>query len=95
MTPIERYARNFAKVVYLQDNLECLDDTDKQQIYRIFNTFKLEYHAAIAEYPLWISQSKNLTPRDRNRVKEYRRENEWPVFLFSDARIEAFLEQAE
>jgi phosphoenolpyruvate carboxylase len=95
MTPIERYARNFAKVVYNEANLECLSNTDRQQISKVFNKFKPEYHETIAEYPLWINQPKNMTPRDRRRVKQYQREERWPIFMFSHARILAYLEQAE
>jgi hypothetical protein len=95
MTPIERYARNFTKVMYYEDNLECLGDTDRQQIYRIFNTFKPEDHAAIADYPLWISQPKNGTKRDSNRIKQSYREGKFPFFMFSHARIVAYLEHAE
>jgi hypothetical protein len=95
MTPIERYARNFAKVVYHQDNLECLNDTDKKQIYKVFNTFKPEYYETIADYPLWINQRAHIAPRDWRRCEQYQREDKWPIFLFSHARIEAFLKQAE
>jgi hypothetical protein len=91
MTPTERYARNFAKVAYHSDSLDVLDDTDRRQIARIFDTFRDEYHAAVAEYPLWVAQPKNLTPRDRRRVNEYQRRGEWPIFLFSQSRIAAYL----
>jgi hypothetical protein len=93
MNAIERYARNFAKIVYHADNLECLDDTDRYQIHRIFDSFKPEYHAAIAEYPLWVLQ--NVTPRDGRRFEQYLREGIWPIFLFSHARIERYLRQVQ
>jgi hypothetical protein len=95
MTPTERYARNFAKVAYFKDNLECLGDDDRYQIARIFDRFMPEYHAAIAEYPLWINQYKNLTPRDRRRCEQCHREGNWPTFLFSHARIVRYLEQLQ
>ncbi len=95
MTPSERYARNFARAAYLKDNLDCLDDTDRCQIARIFKTFKPEYHAVIAEYPLWIALAENLTPRDRRRCEQYQREGNWPTFLFSHARIVRYLEQLQ
>lgn len=91
MTPTERYARNFAKLSYHSDSLDALDDTDRKQIARIFNTFNPYYHDAIAEYPQWVSQTKNITPRDRRRIAESYRKGEWPIFMFSHARIEAYL----
>jgi hypothetical protein len=95
MTPSERYARNFAKVAYHKDNLDCLYDTDRYQIARIFDTFTPEYHAAIAEYPLWVLQKKNVTPRDRRRAAQYVREGKDCRFLFSHARIVRYLEQLQ
>jgi hypothetical protein len=97
MTPSERYARNFAKVAYHEDNLDCLYDIDRYQIARIFDTFKPEYHAAIAEYPFWILQDKNMTPRDRRRAAQYAREDNGKDcrFLFSHARIVRYLEQLQ
>lgn len=91
MTATERYARNFAKVAYHSDSLDALDHTDRKQIARIFDTFKAEYHEVIANYPLWIAQSENITPRDRRRIAESYRKGEWPIFLFSHARIESYL----
>lgn len=96
MTPVmERYAVNFCKVVYGENHLESLDDTDLKNTYRIFDTFAPEYHAAIAEYPLWIVQPRNWTPRDQRRVKQYQREGRSCMFLFSHARINAYLDHLE
>jgi hypothetical protein len=93
MSPTEQYSRNFAKVVYHEDNLDCLDDTDRHEIARIFDHFKSEYHDLIADYPKWVNQPKNATPRDLRRVKQYEREGWCPMFLFSHARIEAYVRQ--
>jgi hypothetical protein len=95
MTATERYARNFAKVAYREDNLDRLDNDDRYQIARIFDTLTPEYHAAIAEYPLWIFKKKNITPRDWRRCEQYQREGNWPTFLFSHARIVRYLEQLQ
>jgi hypothetical protein len=95
MSPIERYTRNFVKVAYHEDNLDYVYDTDQYQIARIFDRFKPEYHDLIAEYPLWIIQYKNWTPRDRRRCEQYVREGKGKDcrFLFSHARIEAYVRQ--
>jgi hypothetical protein len=97
MTPTERYARNFAKVAYHKDDLDCLYDIDRYQIARIFDRFKPEYHDLIAEYPLWVLQYKNMTPRDRRRCEQYAREDNGKDcrFLFSHARIVRYLEQLQ
>jgi hypothetical protein len=95
MTPSERYARNFARAAYHKDNLDCLDDDDRRQISRIFDRFKPEYHDLIAEYPLWIPNEANWTPRDKRRVEQCFREGSWPMFLFSHARIVRYLEQLQ
>ncbi len=95
MTPTERYARNFAKVVYETDTLDCLSDTDRREISRIFNTFNPIYHDLIAEYPLWIARPKNITPRDLRRAIQRIRENKGSMFLFSHARIETYLNHLE
>jgi hypothetical protein len=95
MTPSERYARNFAKVAYREDNLDCLYDTDRYQIARIFDTFTPEYHDLIAEYPLWIAQPENVTPRDLRRARQHVSEGKGSMFLFSHARIVRYLEQLQ
>jgi hypothetical protein len=95
MSPTERYARNFAKVVYEADTLDCLSDIDRYQISRIFDTFKLEYHELIADYPLWVVQPESWTPRDKRRVEQHSREGKGCMFLFSHKRIVAYLEHAE
>ncbi len=95
MTAIGRYARNFAKVAYHEENLDRLDDEDWRQINRIFKTFNPEYHAAITEYPHWVFQKKNMTPRDWRRCDQCVRQGEWPIFMFSHARIEKYLEQLQ
>jgi hypothetical protein len=95
MTPSERYARSFAHAAYLKDNLECLCDDDRYQISRIFNRFKAEYHDLIADYPSWIANEANWTPRDKRRVAQCFREGGWPTFLFSHARIVRYLEQLQ
>jgi hypothetical protein len=95
MTATECYSRNFAKAVYHTDNLDSLDDDDRRQISRIFNTFKPEYHDVIVDYPLWVVQPESWTPRDRRRVKQHSREGKGCMFLFSHARIAAYLEHAE
>lgn len=93
MTPIERYALNFAKVAYHDNHLDALDDTDWHHVHRIFNHFSAQSHDQLAEYPQWINRPKNLTPRDRRRVDEYQRRGEWPIFLFSLKRIETYLDR--
>ncbi len=95
MTPSERYARNFAKVAYHTDNLDRLTTNDRYQIARIFDTFLPEYHAAIADYPLWVIKRKHMTPRDWRRCEQCTREGSWPIFLFSHARIVRYLEQLQ
>jgi hypothetical protein len=93
MTATERYARNFARAAYLKDNLDCLGDDDHYQISRIFNRFKPEYHDLIADYPSWIANGANWTPRDKRRAEQCFREGSWPIFLFSHSRIEAYVRQ--
>lgn len=93
MTPIERYALNFAKVCYWKDSLDALDNTDWYHIHRIFNTFNPEYHDLVAKYPTWAVQKKNITPRDLRRVDQCFKSGDWPMFLFSHARIEKYIRQ--
>jgi hypothetical protein len=95
MNAIERYTRDFAKIVYEADTLDCLSNNDRRQISRIFNTFKPEYHDVIADYPLWVVQPESWTPRDKRRVEQHNREGKGCMFLFSHARIAAYLEHAE
>lgn len=92
MNHLERYKSNFAKVVYRADHTDDLDDTDVKQMYRLFDTFSPDDHAAIANYPLWIVQPKNWTPRDRRRFKQYQRAGKDCMFLFSHKRIQAYLD---
>jgi hypothetical protein len=95
MNVTEQYARNFAKAVHGQDSLDCLSDNDRRQISRIFDHFYPEYHDQVVEYPLWITKWKNQTPRDKRRAKEAIAKGKWPMFLFSHARIEKYLDLLE
>jgi hypothetical protein len=91
MTPMNRYALNFAKVAYHADSVDALDSTDWHHIHRIFAKFYPQYHEHLAEYPIWVTRLANITPRDLRRCKQFEREGKWPMFLFSDKRIEAYL----
>jgi hypothetical protein len=91
MNAKERYSREFAKILYKADNLDCLSDIDRYQIHRIFDRFKPKYHDLIAEYPLWIAQLENVTPRDLRRARQQNSEGKGSMFLFSHARIEAYV----
>jgi hypothetical protein len=91
MTHLDRYALNFAKVAYHTDDVSVLDNADWYHIHRIFNHFPPQYHDQLAEYPLCAF--KNITPRDIRRCKQYEREGEWPIFMFSLKRIETYLDR--